>query len=88
MKVIADVPDDYFENPQYIDHFDEFSYKLQEALCNGIRLPKDHGRIIDESQICSVTIRTDLEVNSKYQLLQDRIIGTDAPTILSADKGV
>ena len=49
----------------------------KNAICNGIPLPKGHGRIIDESKIKKA------KYHWEYQFLK---YITDAPTIIEADK--
>lgn len=58
------------------------------AIQQGIPLPKGHGKIIDESVITEVyAYKTEpKEVNGIQIYPRIEIIGTNAPTIIEADK--
>lgn len=62
--------------------------EMIEALKNGTPLPKGHGRLIDESAITEVYAhKTEpKEVNGIQIYPRIEIIGTNAPTIIEADK--
>ena len=52
MKIVIEIPDEYYEiiqnQSQYIE---EVGMILQDAAYNGIVLPKNHGEIVDLSDI-------------------------------------
>ena len=79
MKLVIDISDDIYHTILTTHDnmiFDSDSPYVAMAIKNGVPLPKCHGRIIDESTI------TTCEWNGFL-----KIMTTDAPTIIEADKG-
>lgn len=59
--------------------------EMRKAIANGAPFPKNHGRIIDESKITSVYYHEET-YKSTVRNYHTVIDGTDAPTIIEADK--
>ena len=62
---------------------------LRDALANGTPLPKGHGRLIDENTITEVyTDETEPVKINGMTIIPPRIVltGTNAPTVIEADK--
>ena len=66
------------ENDAPINVVRAFRVYIADAIKNGIQLPKEHGKIIDESQITKCY----MPINS----FDMRGIRTNAPAIIEADK--
>ena len=49
MKLIIDIPDEYYKKDNLIHFFGCYSEKLDEVIKNGIPLPKDPRELIYES---------------------------------------
>lgn len=60
--------------------------EMRKSIANGAPLPKGHGRIIDESQITQVRYHDYISKVDGWQIPHCFIDGTDAPTIIEADK--
>lgn len=89
MQMIIDIPDEEYRRWKVEGEMDALI--VRDALVKGIKLPKLHGRIIDEKEITQVEYET---IEKKFESrLQGPIIhqysvitGTDAPTIIEAYK--
>ena len=73
MKLIIDIPDNEYKYTCERTLHDRTMW--DDAIRNGIPLPKGHGRLIDESKI------TSCEWNGYLNYMT-----TNAPTIIEADK--
>lgn len=59
--------------------------KVCLAILDGIRIPKGHGRIVDESKINVVYTNTEEVMYGNIKAMRTMITHTDAPTILDAE---
>lgn len=79
MQIVIDIPNEAYENIVK----NEYDYgDMNVIIQNGTPLPKGHGRLIDASNLLTVT-DYDGE-NEKTYVLYDEI--DNAPTIIEADK--
>lgn len=90
MQMIIDIPDEEYRRWKVEGEMDALI--VRDALVKGIKLPKLHGRIIDENEITQVefeTIEEKFETRLQGPITRDYqiITGTDAPAIIEADKG-
>ncbi len=77
MKIVIDVPnsvysdimDDSKNNPRKLDYY-------ERIIANGTSLPKGHGRLIDENELCEGRVSNDPVV----------IAAKCATTIIEADR--
>lgn len=88
MQVVIDIPDEVYKA---IKNSTKPLYYVEHLIKEGIPLPKGHGRIIDENEITQVefeTIEEDLESHLQGTIIHQCQVfkGTDAPTIIKADK--
>lgn len=86
MKIVIDIPEKVYNALTHT----EFNANLvvdemRKAIANGTPFPKNHGRIIDESKITSVYYHEET-YKSTVRNYHTVIDGTDAPTIIEADK--
>lgn len=94
MKLVIDIPEEQYailnaktqaEITCVIDHS-----LLTKAIASGTPIPKGHGRTIDESKITTVSYSAEkhwIDEKTGYHYFSPSIIrGTDAPTIIEADK--
>ena len=89
MQIVIDILEHRYKDIQRIAsvQLDRDRYQTAEQIiANGTPLPKGHGRIIDESQIRSVTMRCDEDKIDGWRLHHEYVDSTDAPTIIEADK--
>ena len=88
MKIVIDIDDDIYKsvvnNDDYVLEEDVDWILLENAIANGIPLPKGHGRLIDADDIA--LIDEQFYVPSDYYVAESAI--NDAPTIIEADKEV
>ena len=80
MQIVIEIPKKMYEK---ICH-NTLGIEIFEAVKNGTPLPKNHGRIIDESKITSVNFHTEKHINGLYGVNRTIIDYTDAPTIIEA----
>ena len=82
MELVIKIPKEIYELCKRDKlHYEDASL-LEYSVANGTPLPKGHGRLIDASNLLTVT-DYDGE-NEKTYILYDEI--EDAPTIIEADK--
>lgn len=79
VEVVIKIPKYYLTHPQ------DYSC-LAECVRRGTPLPKGHGRIIDESEITSIYYHEEKAEQGAINFRGTVIDGTDAPTIIEADK--
>lgn len=79
IELVIKIPEETYE--YWKNH--SYEYVLAEAIKNGTPLPKGHGRLIDASNLMTVT-DYDGE-NEKTYITYDEI--ENAPTTIEADKG-
>lgn len=84
MKLVIDIPEEIYPNVKKDYLYD--TEVIVNAFKNGIPLPKGHGRLIDESKINKVYVYTDEAIANNIKAISTIITGTDAPTIIEADK--
>lgn len=82
MKIVIKIPDlDYFDIKHgYADNYQR--ERLVESVKRSIAIPKNHGRLIDESQLLTVTECLDDGTEKCYVLYEDI---ENVPTILEAE---
>ena len=83
MQIVIDIPDlDYFDIKHgYADNYQR--ERLVESVKRSIAIPKNHGRLIDVSQLYTVTTYdADNNYEICYVLYEDI---ENAPTILEAE---
>lgn len=82
MEIIIDIPDlDYFDIKHgYADNYQR--ERLVESVKRSIVIPKNHGRLIDASQLLTVTECLEDGTERCYVLYEDI---ENAPTILEAE---
>lgn len=87
-KIVIEIAEKYYTDIKESEHCGNYSvlYAL-DAIRNGIPLPKGHGRIIDESEITSIYYHEEKAEQGAINFRGTVIDGTDAPTIIEADKG-
>ena len=91
MKIVIHIPEEVFDE---IYNENYYSLKGKEALRAAVKnctpLPKGHGRIIDENKITTISYSVEKhwidEKTGQYYFSPSIIRGTDAPTIIEADK--
>lgn len=96
MEIVIDIPNfKWLENEEdfktAVKEYEQgtrFDKEIRNALLSGTPLPKHHGRIIDESKINKVYVYTEEAIANNIKAIGTIITGTDAPTIIEADKGV
>lgn len=90
MEIVIKIPEEMYEWINDVNKFYE-DYGISDfvgLIKNGTVLPKGHGKIIDESAITEIyTHKTEpKEVNGIQIYPRIEIIGTNAPTIIEADR--
>ena len=62
MKLIIEIPKEYYELYksawEHLDHLHwahDFNFTQELAIANGIPIPENHGKLIDASQLLTVT---------------------------------
>ena len=95
MKLVIDISEDDLLDVQDDELFNKLSMvryidivdTIIEAVKNGTPLPKEHGKIVDESKITEVYFeQIDGEIINGIKIPgRNRIIGTNAPTIVEAE---
>lgn len=94
MKLMINISEEDYETAKKVEALygewrNDVTSRSLKAIANGIPLPKGHGKIIDESQITEVyTQTTEARYFNKVFSIPPRIVisGTNAPTIVEADK--
>lgn len=86
MKIIVEIDDEYYEIINHAVKVKHSNFKPFKIIANGTPLPKGHGRIIDESKITSVYYHEETAKQGAITAKAIFIDGTDAPTIIEADK--
>ena len=85
MEIVIDIPKEYYETLKEMS--DETISMEMTIIKYGKPLPEKHGRIIDESKINKVYAYKDQAIANNIKAIGTIITGTDAPTIIEADKG-
>ena len=88
MQIVIDIPDYTYEELRDCKGCITIgeAIVITQAIKNGTPLPKGHGKIIDESKITSIYYHEE-EVKEGAITAKGIVIdGTDAPTIIEADK--
>ena len=91
MKLVIDIDEDVFTR-LFDNGIEDYAIANDDlfAIAKSIRtctpLPKGHGRIIDENKINKVYVYTDEAIANNIKAISTIITGTDAPTIIEADK--
>ena len=87
MKIVIDICEEDWKDINDI-HFirEDLKFKIGKAIMKGTPLPKRHGRIIDESKINKVYAYKEEAIANNIKAINTMITGTDAPTIIEADK--
>ena len=83
MQIVIDLPNSLYANLQKIQNGSIASGRILKIVKDGTVLPKNHGRLIDASQLYTVTTY-DADDNHEicYVLYEDI---ENAPTILEAE---
>lgn len=89
MQIIIDIPIKWLFDMKNKKFYQTDS--LYQKILNGTPLSEEHGKIIDESQITEVYIETTEEryvhgQNTVFTVPRISIVGTDAPTIIPANR--
>ena len=91
MRLVIDLHDEVYNNMVVKNEYTEMDViAVHNALMGAERIPKGHGRIIDESKITTVSYSAEkhwTDEKTGYHYFTPCIIRrTDAPTIIGADK--
>lgn len=90
MKIVIDIPENTYKRIQALAINNYFEHDIcgnsMQRIANGTPLPKGHGRIIDESKITSIYYHEEEARQEAIRVNYLVIDGTDAPTIIEADK--
>ena len=85
MEMIVKISDEDYKRIQDIpDAFNSLTSRVYSAIRKGTPLPKQHGKIIDESKIHAVYTHTETCINNDIKCIRTIISHTDAPTIIEA----
>lgn len=92
MKIVIDLHDEVYNNMVVKNEYtDRDIIAVHNALMGAIIIPEGHGRIIDENKITTILFSEEkhwIDEKTGYHHFSPSIIrGTDAPTIIEADKG-
>ena len=79
MQIVIDIPEETYE---YLKDYDTGITVVDNAVINGIPLPKGHGRLIDEKILKQYIIKDDCEEGCGYIDERDLI---DILEVLGAD---
>lgn len=83
IEIVIKIPEKVYKNIQSKStKIQAEGYTVENAILNGVPLPKGHGRIIDESKINKCEQTGLVMKNGKV----NRCLLTDAPTVIEADK--
>lgn len=82
MKLIIDIHEKDYQSMKN----GHIPFSVLYVIMNGTPLPEHHGRIIDESKINRVYAHKEEVINNNIKAINIEIMGTDAPTIIEADK--
>lgn len=85
IELVIKIPQETYEYWKNHSH----EYVIAEAICKGTILPEGQGRLIDESKITEIrsTGPQWMDNSEGFGVCVQRIISTNAPTIIEADKG-
>lgn len=90
MQIVIDIKESTFNRIKNLVCSDYFEHDIcgyaMKCIANGTPLPKGHGRIIDESKITSIYYHEETAKQGAIKVNWMVIDGTDAPTIIEADK--
>ena len=82
MQIVIDIPEKVIREEDYIGFFKCLSPKLYEVITNGKPLPAGHGKLIDVSNLLTVTDIREDGTESTYVPYEEI---EDAPTIIEAE---
>lgn len=88
MKIVIDIDENLYTRlfDNGVDNYDD-AVDMAKAIRKGTLLPKEHGRIIDESKITTIWYyERKIETGTLIQPYIE-IDHTDAPTIIEAERG-
>ena len=87
MKLVIDIPEEDYAvilaNADIVNK--RKKHTLEEAVLNGIPLPKGHGRLIDENQIDTVELEDSITF-MRYTKGGEVDLRIDTPTIIEAER--
>ena len=79
IELVIKIPKEVWNKAKEYGHLDICGVELSERVMNGIPLPKEHGKLIDVSELLSVT-DIDIRGSEVTYVLYDDI--ENAPTIV------
>ena len=83
MHIVIDIPKEEYE--KIINNEDCGLHELTRAIANGIPLPKEHGRLIDENNLKNAFISWSMAVQGLFTNADIASIIYNSPTIIKAE---